>query len=424
MEKRLCNLIFDCYSSPMSGLFSSKRPVRSLVDAASLILIFSLAFACGDESARLDVSIDVGTPPVDGGVREAVDGTTNAAEVRLETLIDLPSFALTFGVGNLEFEVPDDVLSLAVIVYGEPTGWYGIDAWRNGDDTFLVTADWPNIEGNERGCLTCENFTSQAGGVSTTIAPNRPSAVLAPGIHRISIVGWENGLSAESVSIRVVAKRGKNMPNTGTLDLNFYLTGAQGWTSETVQTDSYFASCIAHVNALYNRIGIEVGEINFFDVDTAFASISIAQGEMDLETLVSQSIQGETEGLNIFFVDEILTGDPDFPSIPGVSASVPNPPYLMGTVASGVAIALSDPLSVAPADRFLDPPAVGQTMAHELGHALGLFHTSEYDLVSHDMYADTPENDSEWLMHADGTGSRISPHQRDAVFSHPVIRHP
>ena len=76
-----------------------------------------------------------------------------------------------------------------------------------------------------------------------------------------------------------------------------------------------------------------------------------------------------------------------------------------------------------PSDRFLDPPAVGQTLAHELGHALGLFHTSEYDLTTHDIYEDTPENDNRYLMHADGTGDVISPSQQKAIFSHPAVRH-
>ncbi len=93
-------------------------------------------------------------------------------------------------------------------------------------------------------------------------------------------------------------------------------------------------------------------------------------------------------------------------------------------MASGVAVATKGPLSVPPGNRFLDPPAIGQTIAHELGHALGLVHTSEYDGVTHDLFDDTLDDDNRYLMHADGTGAEISAQQIRALMANPVISHP
>lgn len=392
-----------------------------------LVVTGFILLGCDDDGvasrSEADSIVDVSVSADVGDVLDTRADLDVPVSVEIETLVDGETIPLNFGEGSLAFQVDDDVLSLAVTVYGTPNGWYGIDAWQNGDDTNLITPNWPSFVGNERGCFSCANFTNQGAGAATTIVPNRSTASIVPGLHRLSVVGWVGGFSAEEVLVRVVAKTGTAMPETGRVDLNFYLTGAQGWNSETIQTDTYFAACIARVNELYGRIGIDVGSITFYDIDASFAVISIEEGDMGLEQLVSQSIQGQSEGVNIFLVDEILTGDPDYPSIPGVSASVPNPPYLPGTTASGVAIALRGPLSVSPANRFLDPPAIGQTIAHELGHALGLFHTSEYDLVTHDIYEDTPENDSAWLMHADGTGDQISPTQRQAIFANPIVQH-
>ena len=94
-----------------------------------------------------------------------------------------------------------------------------------------------------------------------------------------------------------------------------------------------------------------------------------------------------------------------------------------GTVASGVAIATRGPLSVPQELRFLDPPALGQTMAHELGHLLGLYHTSEYDGVTHDALPDTIDNDDRYLMHPDGLGSVITPDQKAVMMNNPQIYH-
>ena len=97
---------------------------------------------------------------------------------------------------------------------------------------------------------------------------------------------------------------------------------------------------------------------------------------------------------------------------------------LGSSFASGIVIATKGPLEVPPDRRFLDPPAIGQTLCHEMGHLLGLFHTSEYDEVSHDHFEDTPVNDNGYLMHADGTGALISAQQAKAILANPIVRHP
>lgn len=387
--------------------------------------------ACGDasdedgasESNDADVGdVDAGSnddaTPADDGEDAATGG------VVIETLVDNVRLPILGVVAELTFEAPEDVLSLTVIVHGEPDGWYGVDSWIDGDGTALATSDWPAEPGNERGCFSCRNFITQGPGVSANVAPNRDSGAVHPGTHRLELVGWEGGFAADAVQVTVLAKRGPSLPERGVLDLNFYLTGAQGWTADTVADDRYFQACLDRVAEVFEEVGITLGELTFFDIDPSYATVSIAPDNDTLGALMATSRLEQKAGLNIFFVDQILTGEPDFPSIPGVSASVPNPPWMPGTVASGVAVATRGPLEVPPGQRFLDPPAIGQTIAHELGHALGMFHTSEYDEVSHDHFDDTPTNDNAYLMHADGTGAIISPAQGRAMRANPVVRHP
>ena len=147
-----------------------------------VLLVGALLTGCGDEAA-IDSSIGVIHMDTthDGSLSETVlDGGMLGSSMSIETLVDEKSFPLQFGVGTFEFEVDESVRSLAVTVYGQANGWYGIDAWSNGDGTPLVTADWPSLAGNERGCFSCANFSNQAQGASTTIAPNLPTAIIAP----------------------------------------------------------------------------------------------------------------------------------------------------------------------------------------------------------------------------------------------------
>ena len=167
-------------------------------------------------------------------------------------------------------------------------------------------------------------------------------------------------------------------------------------------------------------MGIRIGEMTFQDVDPGLSTVSTEEGDDRLARLLALSNHDQGTGVHVFFVDEIVTGEADFPSIPGVAAAVPSPPGLPGTALSGVAVATRGPLSVEPADRFLDPPAIGQTISTN-GASLGLEHTSEYDGVT-DAYSDTADNDT-CLMRADGAGAVISPQQQRTIMANPSIYH-
>ena len=68
-----------------------------------------------------------------------------------------------------------------------------------------------------------------------------------------------------------------------------------------------------------------------------------------------------------------------------------------GTGGSGIAIA-TDMMAG-------DPARMGRTLAHELAHFLGLFHTSEADGRVYDALEDTPE----CRLEDDGDGDGLDP---------------
>ena len=100
---------------------------------------------------------------------------------------------------------------------------------------------------------------------------------------------------------------------------------------------------------------------------------------------------GTLDALNLFIVGQLAYLDTPTSNVLGVSAGVPGPFNIQGTVVSGtLAEYIDDSASPTPG------AALGFILVHEFGHFLGLFHTSQTNsfqtaIKGHDPIADTPE---------------------------------
>jgi hypothetical protein len=110
--------------------------------------------------------------------------------------------------------------------------------------------------------------------------------------------------------------------------------------------------------------GPEVARFDRLVLDRTQGSDSPELGRL---LALSESLRDLGEGLLPVFLVPDITVDQG-PSVWAVSGGIPVPP-LLGTRRSGVAVNASV--------VDLDPGRAGQVMAHEIGHALGLYHTTE-----------------------------------------------
>jgi hypothetical protein len=165
------------------------------------------------------------------------------------------------------------------------------------------------------------------------------------------------------------------------LDLNFVYLPGSTLTKEIATTDPHFAELLQTIDAYLAPTGIQLGTITHVDLDRPEFS-TIATWDEVGEMFRTSSEVGRPRALNVYCIQKFV--DPLNPVV-GLSGGEPGP-LQNGTVDSGIAIRMS-PFFTCP-DCL---PSFGSLFAHEIGHYLGFYHTSETDLESWDPFADTPE---------------------------------
>ena len=177
---------------------------------------------------------------------------------------------------------------------------------------------------------------------------------------------------------------------------------------------------------------LTLGEVDLYHTD-AVSHLINTEGA-DINTLRAESVN---DRLAIFFVSDFL----DQPGTLGYAGGIPGPNGVGATASSGVVIAVDSHRLI---EGDIDTWRMGETIAHEIGHQFGLFHTTENNGFDHDVIADTPECDQSNDLDGDGmltptechgrggshvmfwtagtAQSIISEIQSDVLFFNPLVR--
>ena len=218
----------------------------------------------------------------------------------------------------------------------------------------------------------------------------------------------DGGTTGNTYDVIVVSKAAP--PAKPTLDLAFYIIAdvtnpstGQKLTAASSATDPSVQRMVSTITTLYGDAGITISTPVFYDVApaavTRFGTHINADttGPCDeLDQMFTLSADHPGNVLNLFLVQSITSKNSGGGSVVGIDGTIPGPASLSGTVHSGAAVSLAD-LFAGPGNCISGPDiSCGADLtafiaAHEAGHFLGLFHTTESDGRDFDPITDTPK---------------------------------
>ena len=223
--------------------------------------------------------------------------------------------------------------------------------------------------------------------------PNTPSVVISPGLHTFTLYReGDPGYVWVYVLHSVLPD-----PTYSAMDVNYWFVGTPGYTASNAANKQKFKALHNTFKQILEGHGVLIDKVSYYDVMGAnaqkytYVDTSSVGYEVDehAELLTLSGVLPKTNrGVNFFFVQGFNGW-----GLLGKAGGIPGPPLKHGTYNSGVVVSFIDMYDY---PTNIGVPVTAEAMAHELGHQLGLFHTSEQTGEHHDPIADTPQCTSDW----------------------------
>jgi hypothetical protein len=267
-------------------------------------------------------------------------------------------------------------------------------------------------------------------GLASWMYPNAPGIAVEAGDYELLIRAEDpqgGHIASEHIEVRVYLKEDTIEPTCG-IHLDFIVD------REAIHPDDFehaVDELAAQVDALYAQVGVHVVDYALHQTELLSPDVEYGPSGASAVAAVARILaQARTRGaardgsVHVIVVRSIG----GFRDPLGYSMGLPGP--YDGTL-SNAAIFIGTSGYVG-SDGYLDLQGLATTLAHETGHFLGLYHTSEHDEGFHDPIPDTPECDGvvcgdEYRANimTSGTGafrSVLTPGQGEVVRGHPLCR--
>jgi hypothetical protein len=206
--------------------------------------------------------------------------------------------------------------------------------------------------------------------------------------------GFEIASTSDSAELIILRRRGPQ-PTSGVVDVNFFVLEGAGLELADLE------AAVGHFADVFAQAGIRMGALTLITVTGADDLLSVpgdlSPGSMLRQVTPLSNLADNVAACNVFFVRE-MTDEEGSPGLYGISMGIPAALTIPGTISSGVVINVSAHLR----EDGIDTRELGQTITHETGHGLGLYHTSEADASGYDTISDTGECAGEAPLAAEG----------------------
>jgi predicted Zn-dependent protease len=366
--------------------FDDLRPSR----VAALVLI--IAGLCAP-------SCDQTTPPP--AVPVAVPGRSDLTVTTYHTHV---SHLLS---DEITLQVPQGAVSLLIEVRGS-TGLYYLDKLRSPGGVNLV----------ESGAFV-SLWAREVPGFVDWIYPNNPDRTLEPGEYRLVIQGeTSTGAPLVNEDLEILTFTKQEETSRCGLRLDFLVDF-----NAVVEYEEAIDGLVERLDALYRQVGIriidyQIQQVTIPALDAARTDERAALVHEVLRRALSEGSARENS-LHIIVVRALSD------HMAGYAMGLPGP-YAAERPTAAVLAAANTWVT---ADGFLDLDAIYTSVAHEMGHYLGLYHLSEDQGQTHDPVADTPEcpprcSDARYLGNIMTSGEGARRHLLTSGQATVMKRHP